>query len=232
MLAPRKDILPAAQRELWPRLAQVPRHFVLYGGTAIALRLGHRDSLDFDFFSDVELGEEQKRKLLTEIPWLKDASILQNERNTLTVSIATGLGPIKLSFFGGIETGCVAEPDRTDDDVACVASLDDLLAHKLKVIHDRAEGKDYQDIAAMIESGESLARGLACRDALFGAAVPTMVTLKALAYFTDVNEPWRITESMKATIRKAINQLPDNLGVANIYSYTLNCARDDAREPK
>ena len=49
---PRLDILPAAQCTLWPKLAEVRRHsFVLYGGTAVALYLGHRESVDFDFFT-------------------------------------------------------------------------------------------------------------------------------------------------------------------------------------
>ncbi len=52
---PRLDILPAPQRRLWTELHEVPRNFVLYGGTAIALRLGHRQSIDFDFFSFGEL---------------------------------------------------------------------------------------------------------------------------------------------------------------------------------
>jgi hypothetical protein len=48
---PRLDILPESQRELWPELDAVPADFVLYGGTAHALQLGHRISEDFDFFS-------------------------------------------------------------------------------------------------------------------------------------------------------------------------------------
>lgn len=48
---PRLDILPKSQRELWPDLDAVPSDFVLYGGTALALQLGHRISEDFDFFS-------------------------------------------------------------------------------------------------------------------------------------------------------------------------------------
>ncbi|QQO57451.1 MAG: hypothetical protein N838_32975 [Thiohalocapsa sp. PB-PSB1] len=43
------SILPASQLALWPTLAQVPKRLVLYGGTAIALRLGHRQSVDFGF---------------------------------------------------------------------------------------------------------------------------------------------------------------------------------------
>lgn len=37
-------ILPPAQRRLWPELKNAPNlGFSLYGGTAIALRLGHRN---------------------------------------------------------------------------------------------------------------------------------------------------------------------------------------------
>jgi hypothetical protein len=49
---PRLDILPPPQRRLWDELAAVPTEFVLYGGTAIALHLGQRQSMGFDFFGD------------------------------------------------------------------------------------------------------------------------------------------------------------------------------------
>jgi len=45
------DILPPAQRKIWDALSALPSEFVLYGGTAIALQLGHRQSVDFDFFA-------------------------------------------------------------------------------------------------------------------------------------------------------------------------------------
>ncbi len=45
------NTLPRAQLFLWPALAEFKLDFVLYGGTAIALRLAHRESVDFDFFS-------------------------------------------------------------------------------------------------------------------------------------------------------------------------------------
>ncbi len=48
---PNVEILPQGQRELWPLLAAVPAYFTLYGGTALAVQLGHRESIDFDFFS-------------------------------------------------------------------------------------------------------------------------------------------------------------------------------------
>jgi len=231
MFAPRLDILPPAQRSLWPHLVQVPGHFVLYGGTAIALYLGHRQSVDFDFFSDVDLDDEQKNNLLREITWLNGASVLQNEKDTLTVSVDYMGAPIKLSFFGGVKNGCVCEPDKTDDDVLCVASMDDLLAHKLKVIHDRAEAKDYQDIAVMLASGQSLSRGLAALETLFGSSVPPMVTLKSLAYFNDLNEPWRLTDDMKATITRAISSLPNTWEKIAVFSHTLYCPQSKKTRP-
>ena len=48
---PRLGILPPSQRALWPKLVAVRERFILYGGTALALHLGHRASVDFDFFS-------------------------------------------------------------------------------------------------------------------------------------------------------------------------------------
>ncbi len=48
---PRLDILPEPQQAVWRELGSVPPHFTLYGGTAIALQLGHRQSVDFDFLA-------------------------------------------------------------------------------------------------------------------------------------------------------------------------------------
>ena len=42
---PRLDILSESQRLLWPELNGVPADFVLYGGTSLALQLGHRVSM-------------------------------------------------------------------------------------------------------------------------------------------------------------------------------------------
>jgi hypothetical protein len=55
VFTPRLDILPTPQRLLWQELSTLPPTFVLYGGTAIALHLGHRESVDFDFFSSEDL---------------------------------------------------------------------------------------------------------------------------------------------------------------------------------
>ena len=94
--APRLDILPPPQRRLWGELAAVPAEFVLYGGTAIALHLGHRQSVNFDFFGNRPLDPTQ---LVPAIPFLAGAMVTQREPNSFGCIVDRG-GAVKLSFSG------------------------------------------------------------------------------------------------------------------------------------
>jgi hypothetical protein len=180
------QILPAAQQALWPLLKSVaPMGYVLYGDTAIALRLGHRASVDFDFFTDMPL---HRTALLEALPWLAHAQTLQDQHNAwtlLAVGAEHAAAPVKLSFFGEIGFGRVGEPQATHDGVLQVASLRDLLATKLKVVLQRAEAKDYNDIAALLSAGLSLADGLAAARVLFGPNFQPSESLKALTFYGD-----------------------------------------------
>ncbi|MDH5666495.1 MAG: nucleotidyl transferase AbiEii/AbiGii toxin family protein [Nitrospira sp.] len=176
--------LPPAQRQLWLALRPAPNlGLVLYGGTAIAVRLGHRPSVDFDFFTDQPL---DKPALFDAFPFLRQATVLQDTPNALTVLIKSEQAAdqfVKISFFGTISFGRIGEPEMTDDGILQVASLDDLMATKLKVVLQRIEAKDYQDIVAMLAAGVDLSKGLAGARALYGPAFQPSESLKALVYF-------------------------------------------------
>lgn len=174
--------LPAAQQRLWPELRpSVELGFVLYGGTAISLQIGHRRSVDFDFFTEKPLDKPALRRRFT---FMRSAAVLQDAQDTLVV-LSSGRAGVKLSFFGALPFGRVGDPRLTDDGVLRVASLEDLLAHKLKVILQRSEKKDYEDIAAMLRAGGSLAHGLAAARLFYGSAFQPAESLKALVYFGD-----------------------------------------------
>jgi hypothetical protein len=178
------DRLPEPQVRLLPILAPLKKlHFVLYGGTAIALRLGHRQSIDFDFFTDRAMDREA---MSASVPALRNAATLQDEKNTWTVHLAgrDGDRPVKVSFFANLGFGRVGHPTPDDHGHLQMASLDDLLGHKLKVLLQRVEAKDYQDIAAMLSAGQTLERGLGAAEALF-PNLPPAEALKALVYFKD-----------------------------------------------
>lgn len=178
---PKFSILPAAQKEIWTSLSAAPQlNFVLYGGTAIALQLGHRESLDFDFFRSDSLDKDQIR---AKFGFVRGAAILQDAPETLVVLAEMPAGSVKVSFFGGIGFGRVNDPLQTLDSTLLVASLDDLMATKLKATLDRAEAKDYQDIAAMISAGVSLSLGMSAFGKMFDGE-PAQV-LRAIGYFDD-----------------------------------------------
>ncbi|HEX7182397.1 MAG TPA: nucleotidyl transferase AbiEii/AbiGii toxin family protein [Thermoanaerobaculia bacterium] len=181
MLRPRLDTLPEPQRSLWSELADLPPGFVLYGGTALALRLGHRVSEDFDFFSPNELlPDELERR----IPFLAGSMRLQSSPNTL-VSRVERDGPIKVSFFGGLSLRRVRDPEPAEDTGVLVASLLDLAATKVKVVQDRAEAKDYLDISRILEEKIDLRSALGAALAVYGPSFNPLVSLKALSYFGD-----------------------------------------------
>jgi hypothetical protein len=183
LFEPKLEILPQSQRTIWNELKATPRHFVLYGGTAIALRLGHRQSEDFDFFSNQSFAPAE---LIQTVGYLKQARIDQRGDNTLTVVADRG-GPVRLAYFGALGMNRVHEPDLAEDNGLQIASLLDLAATKLKTMQQRAEAKDYRDIDAVLGAGLSLADGLAAAVAVYGNAFNPLMTLKALAYFKDGN---------------------------------------------
>jgi hypothetical protein len=209
--APRLDILPAAQRQLWPALRPTrDLGLVLYGGTAIALQLGHRSSVDFDFFADRPLDREAMKSSLS---FTSGATVLQDRPDTFSLQIASeDFDPyVSVSFFGGIGIGRFGEPRITDDGVLEVASLDDLMATKLKVLLQRVEAKDYLDIAAMADAGVSVAQGLAVTREMYGPSFQPCECLKALIYFEGGDLDTLAEETRQTLIRAAgtVHELPE-----------------------
>jgi hypothetical protein len=205
-LEPRFSILPAAQREIWTNLAAATQlNFVLYGGTAIALHLGHRESLDFDFFRSEPLNKDQVRAAFG---FAHRTVILQDAPETLVVVDEMPAGSVKVSFFGGIGFGRVNDPLLTRDGTLLVASLDDLMATKLKATLDRAEAKDYRDIAEMISAGVSLPAGLSAFRAMFDGE-PAQV-LRALGFFGDgdLNTLGSADQELLRNARDRVVELP------------------------
>ena len=180
--APRLDILPPPQRRLWDELAAVPAEFVLYGGTAIALHLGHRQSVDFDFFGNRPL---DPTRLVPALAFLAGATATQREPNTFSCIVDRG-GAVKLSFFGAPGIPRLLPPLIAADNGLRVASLLDLAGMKASVVQMRAEAKDYLDIDAILTDGRiDLPTALAGARAIYGRSFNPLATLKALAYFED-----------------------------------------------
>ena len=182
MFKPRLDILPVPPQRLWPELAATPAVFTLYGETAIALRLGHRFSVDFGFFSTVPFAPAELHEAL---PYLEGSTLRQSAANTLTVSVDRG-GPVQLSFFGRLRIGQVEPADIVEGPALQVASLVDLSGMKAAVVTQRAEVKDYLDLHALLTvAGIDLPTMLAAATVIYAEAFNPLIALKAISYHDD-----------------------------------------------
>ena len=212
MFQPHLEILPPTQQRLWPALrSAADLGFVLFGGTAIALRLGHRASVDFDFFSENPLDRDAIRAAF---PFVARSTTRKDERNTWVLDVPSAASEpnhVQVAFFGTLEFGRVGEPEFTEDRVMQVATLDDLMASKLKVVLPRTEAKDYRDVARMLGAGVSLSRGLASARLMYGPNFQPSESLKALVYFNDGDLNTLTTEERKTLVDAARNvrDLPD-----------------------
>jgi hypothetical protein len=202
---PRLEVLPPSQREVWAQLAPAPGlSFVLYGGTAVALQLGHRQSVDFDFFRAEPLDKDELRRAFAFMP---SADVIQDAPETLVVLAHVPSGAVKVSFFGRLALGRLNDPLLTRDGILLVASLEDLMATKLKATLDRAEARDYRDIAEMLSAGVSLSRSLAAFKQMFPRGEPAEV-LRAIGYFDD-GDLDSLTEADRSALRRARDGVKD-----------------------
>src|SRR6185503_13180816 len=92
--------------------------------------------------------------------------------------------------------GRVGQPTRTEDIGLAVASKLDLAGTKARTVIERAERKDYVDMAALLKAGLTLAEAVAAARALYGDQFNPMITLKALSYFADGDLP-KLPEDVK-----------------------------------
>jgi hypothetical protein len=188
--------------------------WVLYCGTALALRLGHRESTDFDFFT---FRPFDAGALFEQLPFRADAIVVQREQNTLTLSVGRD-EPVKVSFFGVPKLGQVREPDVDADSGIPIAASLDLAGTIAATVQIRAEAKDYVDIDALIESGIGLDWACAAALAIYGPSAHPLGTLKALSYFDDGNL-MRVPEATKQRLATAAREVdPLNLpSVGPVY---------------
>lgn len=199
-LTPNLSALPEGGRRLWPELGDTPEQFVLYGGTALALRLGHRRSEDFDFFSSSGF---DPMTVLRETRYLRGAIVSDQDPKTLICTVERG-DPVQVSFFGGLPLNRVRDPYPVSSPAVRIASLLDLAATKAQVVQARAFARDYLDIDALVHrAGVSLDQALGAAVAVFGASFNPLLTLKALSFFGE-DSLAGVPEEVRGRLRDAV----------------------------
>ena len=198
-------ILPPAQRALWPLLSAVPKEFTLYGGTAIALQLGHRESVDFDFFARTDFDPQQ---LLQTNVLFEQAEVTAMAKNTLSVRLNVVVdAPVLLSFFGVPKLPLLRPVWQIQAPDIALGHLIELAGMKAMVLQKRAEAKDYLDIHALIFQAKiDLATHLAAALKLYPPHFAPEQTLKSLCYYADGNLA-TLANSVRRDLAKAVREL-------------------------
>lgn len=170
-----QDILNDNQKEILSKLAFPSEgEFYLSGGTALALQLGHRTSIDFDFYSQKEFeGSSLLKGFQRTLP---DLEVLLLEKDTVRVIV----GQTELSFF--YYDYPLLEPLVPYDGIR-LASKKDIAAMKLSAIVQRGAQRDFIDIYYLLK-GYSLEELLSFALAKF-RGYQEMLILRALVYFED-----------------------------------------------
>lgn len=116
--------------------------YYLAGGTAIALQIGHRKSIDLDYFINKNIDTFLLKNQILEKFDGYSVQFVFEEKNTLWCVI----DGVKVSFISRFD---VLIKEAIVLDGFRLATLDDLVAMKLLAICGREEYKDYFDLACL-----------------------------------------------------------------------------------
>lgn len=174
------DILPEQQRVLFELLSEQPwiEPFYLAGGTSLALYIGHRQSIDFDFFSKQDF---QTRDIIEHLRELGTFELFSEAENTINGL----LNDVRLSFFT-YKYPLVHEMHRYHR--LAIADMLDIALMKLEAISGRGSKKDFIDLYFLLQyfSFEAL---FECYKVKYGIAVSNHYhLLKSLVYFEDAEQ--------------------------------------------
>ncbi len=174
------DILNQKRKDILPLLKNLKEDFYLAGGTALALQIGHRDSIDFDYFSEKDFDTKEFFERLQKI--FKDFSVqkIQDEKNTLTIIVDKD---IKLSFFS-YKYPLLKE--IIEEEYIRLASIEDIACMKLSAIVSRSTLKDYIDLYYVLKEYD-LSDLLQKMQFKF-PTIDTNLVIKSLVYFEDIIE--------------------------------------------
>lgn len=173
-----KEILTKEQIELFPLLEKVGSAYGLVGGTAIALLIGHRRSIDFDLFSEKAFRSILLKKKIQHV--IKIDRVLVDKGQELTF------------FSKGVKVTFFQYPFHIDyterlDKLIYLPDLLTLAAMKAYALGRRAKWKDYVDLYFIMRDYHSLEEIVKKAKEIFQGEFNPKIFRTQLAYFDDVN---------------------------------------------
>lgn len=173
-----EEILTAEQIKLLPTVGLFKKKFGLVGGTAIALHIGHRRSIDFDLFTDEKFSNAAIRRTIAERARVD--SVFRDEDGQFTLTV----NGIRHTFFQYPYHIEYPDPFKT---YARLPSLLTLAAMKAYALGRRTKWKDYVDLYFIIKHRHSIADIIGQARQIFKQEFNEKLFRVQLAYFPDID---------------------------------------------
>lgn len=187
-------ILDERQRYLAPRILHKFKDFYLCGGTAIALQIGHRKSIDFDLASPVSIHPLSLTNIILK-SGLTIADTLVSTSDELTIVV----DGVKLTFFHFPFP--IAANHVWGSAQLKMPGLLDLCSMKAYALGRRCQWKDYVDLYFLLKAHIFLPELIENSERIFKGAFNSKLFREQLCYFEDID----MTEQVEY-----VDQPPDN----------------------
>lgn len=196
------QVLNTNQKSLLPFLGEFSTDFYLVGGTAIALHIGHRQSIDFDLFTDTIFDPLRIRNKI-----MKQHSIahtFSQGEGELTVLV----NKVKMTFF---HYPFSIKRNISFDNIIKLPDLVTLGAMKAFAVGQRAKWKDYVDLYFILKQ-ISLSDLVSLTNTIFKDQFNEKLFRAQLSYFEDVDYTEHIIymkefERQDAEIKKYLEEV-------------------------
>lgn len=172
------QIFNKTQLQLLPLVQKFRREFYLVGGTAIALHLGHRRSIDFDLFKNKPINPKRILETISgfEYPYFVTRRV--------TEQLNLNIKDVKFTFF---QYPFEIEATEKLDDILRLPKLIDLAAMKAYALGRRSKWKDYVDLYFILKEHYTIKQISDRTTDIFGQLFSEKLFRAQLCYFDDID---------------------------------------------
>ena len=173
-----KEVLNDKQLELLPVMASFRKEYYLVGGTAIALHIGHRRSIDFDMFKPSAINHKKNLDRISQAGYPCTVTRRVTEQMNLIVN------EVKVTFF---QYPFPINPTEKFETYFKLPSLLQLAAMKAYALGRRSKWKDYVDLFFLLKEHFSIEEISQCATGIFGELYSEKMFRAQMCYFEDVD---------------------------------------------
>ena len=166
------------QTEVLPLVKQFRKEFYLVGGTAIALHIGHRRSIDFDLFKFSPL---KPKKIIETVSGFAFPYVVTRK---VTEQLNVTIHDVKFTFF---QYPFEINAEEKLNDILRLPNLLDLSAMKAYALGRRSKWKDYVDLYFLLKDHFTVRQISDRSTAIFGQLFSEKLFRAQISYFDDID---------------------------------------------